>query len=196
MIDRSNGWDAVADSFIAMRSAIGIEIIQDWARQLTRAATIVDVGCGAGDPVSRTLTDEGFTVFGIDASPRLVGEYRRRFPGARVACEAAEDSSYFDRTFDAAVAIGLMFLLPPDTQETVLLRMASAVAPGGRILFSAPRQPYQWIDTLTGRESRSLGSEAYEGIMASAGWRLDTSYADDGGSHYFGFTRDRAPFIA
>ena len=195
-MDRSNGWDAIADSFIAARSSAGVEVIRRWAAQLPPAASVIDVGCGTGDPVTRTLLDAGLQVSGIDASPRLADEFRRRFPACPVACEAAEDSRYFDRTFDAGIAIGLVFLLAADTQETVLRRIASAVDPGGRILFSAPEQSCQWRDTLTGQASISLGTDAYRAIMASAGWQLQTTDRDQGGNHYFSFTGAKAPFIA
>lgn len=196
MIDRSNGWDAIADTFMTMRSAAGVDVVQRWARQLPRTATVVDVGCGSGDPISRTLIDAGFTVFGIDASPRLVGAFRSRFPDHRVACETAEDSAYFDRTFDAAIAIGLVFLLSAKAQQAALVRMASAVGSGGRILFSAPEQPCQWTDTLTGRPSLSLGTQRYARIMAAVGQRLQTTCADGGGNHYLSFAGEDAPFTA
>jgi chemotaxis methyl-accepting protein methylase len=44
-----------------------------------------------------------------------------------VACEAAEDSSYFNRQFDAIISWGLMFLLPEETQEIVIQKMANAL---------------------------------------------------------------------
>jgi cyclopropane fatty-acyl-phospholipid synthase-like methyltransferase len=34
--------------------------------------TVLDLGCGMGEPIARYLTDRGFWVFGIDASPSMV----------------------------------------------------------------------------------------------------------------------------
>jgi cyclopropane fatty-acyl-phospholipid synthase-like methyltransferase len=75
---------------------------------------VLDLGCGHGVPIFAALMDDGFTVYGIDASPTLAAEFRRRFSQAEVACEAVEDSSFFERTFDGIVAVGLMFLLAPE----------------------------------------------------------------------------------
>jgi len=186
--DPSNGWDAIADRFIAARSDIGADVVRDWARSLPGGA-VVDVGCGAGLPVSATLIDAGLQVFGIDASPRLAAAFRQRFPMARIACEAAEESGFFGRRFDGAVAIGLLFLLPAESQRAVIGRVASALNPGGRFLFSAPRQRCAWTDMLTGRPSRSLGLGAYTRILGAAGMRIVATQVDEGENHYIDAAR-------
>ena len=76
------------------------------------------------------------SVSGLDASPTLVAAFREQFPQASVICEAAESSSMFGDHFDAVVAIGLMFLLRPETQEEVIRRVGRALKAGGRFLFA------------------------------------------------------------
>lgn len=190
--DPSRGWNAVATEFIAARSDAGADIVREWARQLPAGGAVVDVGCGSGVPISAVLIDEGFRVFGIDASPVLVDEFRRRFPSTEVACEAAETSALFDRAFDGAVAIGLVFLLPAEAQHEVIGRVARALKPGGRFLFSAPRQVCEWTDSLTGRSSRSLGEDAYRSMLEEVGLRLAGRYVDEGENHYFDAVRASA----
>jgi 2-polyprenyl-3-methyl-5-hydroxy-6-metoxy-1,4-benzoquinol methylase len=148
-------------------------------------STILDIGCGSGVPIAQALVDAGFTVCGIDASPSLIGAFRKRFPDMPAACEAAQDSAFFGRTFDAAIAIGLLFLLSPDDQRLVIQRIADALKPGGRLLFSAPREACEWQDLLTGRRSQSLGEAGYARLLAAAGLRLVGGRADAGGNHYF-----------
>jgi SAM-dependent methyltransferase len=191
-IDPSHGWNAIADEFVAARSDIGAEVVRRWARRLPSGGTVVDVGCGSGAPVSAVLVEEGFKVFGIDASAALVAAFRRRFPSAEVACEAAESSGFFQRRFDGAVAIGLLFLLPADDQREVIDRVARALEPGGRFLFSAPRQPCEWNDSLTGRPSVSLGEEEYRGALERAGLRLAGHHVDEGRNDYFDAVRTSA----
>ena len=78
-----------------------------------------------------------------------------------------------------------MFLLPDDSQRDLLGRMASALKPGGRLLFSAPREVGVWHDLLTGRRSSSLGAEAYRHILAGSGLQLIGDRIDEGGNHYY-----------
>jgi hypothetical protein len=101
--DASNGYESVAAAYVGLRDrAIGGEVVREWARALRTGsrlgalpagASVLDLGCGHGVPISTTLMSEGFRVFGVDASPSLVTEFRRRFPQAllfsspAVACE-------------------------------------------------------------------------------------------------------------
>lgn len=188
--DASNGYDAVANDFIAIRnrSSIGADIVRAWAKAQRPGGDVLDIGCGLGLPVAKTLIEEGLKVFGIDASPRLVAAFRERFPEAQVECAAVEDSQWFNRKFDGVVAWGLMFLLPPDTQERVIRKVSSALVPGGQFLFTAPHQQCKWRDLLTNRESMSLGATAYRALLESAGLEL-IGDAEDEGQNYYYFAR-------
>ena len=185
MTDPTHGWEAVADRFAALRSDIGADIVRRWAQDLPAGGSVVDIGCGTGWPIAVALAGAGLAVSGIDPSPTLLAAFRHALPEAPAACETAEDSGYFGRRFDGAVAIGLLFLLPPTTQATVIDRVAAALRPGGRFLFSAPRIACRWTDTLTGQVSQSLGEEGYRSLLEGAGLRLAGGYEDGGGNHYF-----------
>ncbi|MCT7376863.1 class I SAM-dependent methyltransferase [Chelativorans salis] len=192
-IDRSEGWDGVARQFMAARSAIGATLVRSWARNnLPPSSSIVDVGCGSGVPIAQALIEDGFTVFGIDASPTMIDAFRRRLPEAQSACEAVQDSVFFQRTFDAAVSIGLLFLLSPKDQLEVLHGVAKALRPGGRFLFSAPRETCDWQDMLTGRRSRSLGEEVYERLLEASGLCLVGCHVDEEKNNYYDAAK---PFI-
>ena len=41
------------------------------------AGSVLDVGCGAGDPISRYWSDHGFSVTGIDSSESMIEICRR-----------------------------------------------------------------------------------------------------------------------
>lgn len=189
--DESEGWDAIADRFVAARSGVGAALVRDWAeRHLPPGSTVLDVGCGSGEPIARALIDAGHGVFGVDASPALVAAFEHRFPGVAVACEAAQTSDFFGRCFDGAVAVGLLFLLAADDQQRVIARIAEHLHPGGRFLFSAPRERCEWQDVLTGRASRSLGADGYARILDAAALRLAGTALDEGGNHYFDAVKD------
>ncbi|WP_202845203.1 class I SAM-dependent methyltransferase [Luteimonas saliphila] len=185
--DPSNGYEAVASAFMARRgqSAIGVATVRAWARSLPPRASILDLGCGDGVPISAALLEDGFDLHGIDASPSLVAAFARRFPRAPVACEAVEDSRLFGRTFDGAIAVGLVFLMPGDAQAALIDRVARALAPGGRLLFTAPAQACTWTDILTGAPSRSLGAAVYAALLSGAGLELAAEFRDEGQNHYF-----------
>ncbi len=185
--DGANGYEQYADEFISRRAAstIGVAAVRAWARSLAPGATILDLGCGSGQPITEALYHDGFAVHGIDASPTLVAACRQRFPEMPIACEAVEASRFFERPFDGVLAVGLLFLLTEEAQRTVIRKVAAALTPGGRFLFTAPSQRCEWTDVLTGRESRSLGGEAYVAALADVGLRLLAESEDEGGNHYY-----------
>ena len=183
--DRSNGYEAVASEHIARRHpSIGVSSVRAWARSLSGTA-VLDLGCGHGVPISIALVDDGFAVSGIDASPTMVAAFRHRLPQAPVACEAVEASPFFGRTFDGILAWGLVFLLPVESQRALFGRIASALNPEGRFLFTSPAQPSTWADALTGRQSASLGSEVYRAVLSNAGLAVVREYLDEGGKYYY-----------
>lgn len=170
---------------MAERSVVGAATVRAWRGALPEAASVLDLCCGSGVPISETLLEEGCEVFGVDASPRLVAVFRRRFPQAQVACEPVEESGFFGRKYDGVVAVGLLFLLEPDAQRALVRRVSAALKPGGRFLFTAPLQSVTWKDLMTGRESVSLGDEAYRRAFDDAGLKVVGEYVDEGGNHYY-----------
>ncbi len=185
--DRSSGYEAVADEFAARRRALGIGLgtIQRWARQLPAGATVLDLGCGSGDLIAKELSRLGFSVAGIDASATLIAEFHRQIPEALWACEAVEDSTFFGRKFDAVLAVGLLFLLPEDTQQTVIRKVGDALEVDGSFLFTAPRQACEWADVMTGQRSVSLGARQYEAVLLRTGLVIIENYVDEGENYYF-----------
>lgn len=183
--DPSNGYDAIADQFISVRSDAGHQIVSDWAKSLQQKASVIDIGAGPGEPITSALVENYCTVWALDASPTMVDAFKARFPDIEIACEAAEQSSFFDRTFDGAIAIGLMFLLAETAQRDLIESISKALKPGGRFLFSAPVETGTWEDTLTGNLSRSLGLAAYKRALMDAGFHLMDQFVDEGGSNYY-----------
>lgn len=184
--DHSSGWEAVSNQFIAIRSQVGAALVRDWAKdRLPQSAAILDIGCGSGVPIAQALVGDGYSVWGIDASPSLISAFRFNLPGMPAVCETAQDSSFFNRTFAGVVSIGLIFLLGEDDQRKLLTRVADALEPAGRFLFSAPLEACRWHDTLTGRVSTSLGAAAYATHLISVGLQLDDFRSDEGNNNYY-----------
>jgi 2-polyprenyl-3-methyl-5-hydroxy-6-metoxy-1,4-benzoquinol methylase len=184
--DKSNGYDGAAESFMSTRNPrIGAATVREWSHTLAHDSSILDLGCGHGVPISRMLIREGFTVYGVDASTKMIAAFRKRFPNAHAECSAVEESEFFRRTFDGVVAWGLMFLLPTDVQTIVIRKVARVLNPSGKFLFTSPKEAVTWYDALTGRESISLGAELYQKHLHAAGLNLVGEDFDEGSNHYY-----------
>lgn len=191
-MDRSNGYEAVSQDFLAHRgnpttsmTGIGVKQVQRWARTLPRSSSVIDLGCGPGYPITTILVNEGLQVFGVDAAPSFVAAFQRNLPGTLVICEAVQESRLFDRAFEAALAWGLVFLLKVEEQHRLIQRFAEILAPGGRLLFTSPAKPAIWNDAMTGLASVSLGAEQYRNLLGGVGLSVLEEYEDEGDNHYF-----------
>jgi hypothetical protein len=71
----------------------------------------------------------------------------------------------------------------------VLAKMAKALKPGGRLLFTAPRGAVTWTDSLTGLESRSLSAEEYESLLRELGFDIEPGRMDAGENYYYFATK-------
>ena len=185
-VDSSNGYEELARDFMSRRSpTIGASTVREWARTLTPGSSILELGCGHGVPISQALIQEGLAVYGVDASPTLLAAHRERFPAVQTACESVEDSAFFGRSFDGAIAWGLMFLLPREAQSALIRKVAGALNPGGAFLFTSPREVCTWADAMTRRESVSLGADEYRRILVAEGLTLIGEHRDEGDNHYY-----------
>lgn len=188
-MDKSNGYENIAKRFIEVRgqsaNGTGASSVRNWCLALPQGSLVLDLGCGTGIPISKVLIDAGMIVYGIDASPTLINEFRRNFPNNPVTCEPAENSSFFTCKFDAIISWGLIFLLSKDAQVRVIQKVSDSLRTGGKFLFTAPSQETEWIDAMTKLPSRSLGTEMYKKILSASGLQLFEEFEDEGENHYF-----------
>lgn len=186
----STGYEDVAAEFISGRgsssSGIGVSVVADRSKTLPRSASVLDVGCGTGVPISQVLIESGFEVYGVDASPTIVAAFRARFPNVPVECAAVENSDFFARTFDGVVGWGLFFLLDAEVQRRLIEKIAVVLRSGGRLLFTAPKESGSFPpDIMTGRPQFSLGYEEYRKALDAHGMSLEGTAVDIGGNHYY-----------
>src|SRR3982751_2775946 len=50
---------------------------------LVSAGSVLDCGCGAGEPIARYLNQCGYAVMGIDSSLAMIRMFQARLPGQR-----------------------------------------------------------------------------------------------------------------
>lgn len=94
---------------------------------------IFDVGCGSG-VLARALTDAGFDVLGIDASPAMIELARVHAPDARF--EVATFGNAVLPPCAAIVAMGEVLNYGSLDEVRLFVRnAANALAPGGLLLF-------------------------------------------------------------
>jgi len=96
-------------------------------------ARLLDVGCGLG-ATTAFLTGTGYRVTGVEPSPPLLKEARRRCPGADLLPGSAEALPFADATFDGVFMECVLSLV--GERAAALSEAARVLRPGGRLVVS------------------------------------------------------------
>jgi SAM-dependent methyltransferase len=128
-------YDLIANWYAGDRSPkTGVPEVESLMASLPRSASVLDVGCGTGIPLTRTLLDAGCTVLGVDSSPRMLERFQVNCPDAPFICSPVQPCDFDGRTFDGAIAWGVLFHLEHAEQRKTIAKVAEVLKPGGLFL--------------------------------------------------------------
>jgi len=112
---------------------------RDWLERfcglVPSGGTVLDLGCGAGEPIGRYLMEQGYAITGVDFSEPMLAIARDRLPSARWL-HADMRSLALGESFDGIVAWHSFFHLRPAEQRDVLRRLALHLRPGGALMLT------------------------------------------------------------
>jgi trans-aconitate methyltransferase len=103
---------------------------------LPPCATVLDLGCGSGQPVARYLIDAGASVVGVDSSMQMLALCREQFP-AQQWIHADMRTLALDQQFAAVLAWNSFFHLKPDDQRRMFPIFQRHAAPGALLMFTS-----------------------------------------------------------
>jgi 2-polyprenyl-3-methyl-5-hydroxy-6-metoxy-1,4-benzoquinol methylase len=142
---------------------------------------VLDVGCGVGR-WSSLLAARGAHVTGMDISPTMIAEARRRAAAKGIAercrfvvqdlAQPEANETCAGEQFDLVLGVTvLQHILDPDALRAAVQRMSGHLAPGGRmvLLEAAPARVAKHCDTTV---FRARPRSAYLELFAQAGLEL------------------------
>ncbi|MGW0229993.1 class I SAM-dependent methyltransferase [Actinopolymorpha singaporensis] len=140
-----------------------------WISALTArvpgGGAVLDLGCGCGVPVSRTLSEAGYAVTGVDLSDVQIERARALVPGATFLRADASVVEFPPGSFDAIVSLYALIHIPVDEQPALLARIASWLRPGGWFLATTGHTAW------TGSEENWLGAPMWWSHADAATYR-------------------------
>jgi SAM-dependent methyltransferase len=99
-------------------------------------ASILDTGCGGGEPIAGYFIGSGHTITGVDSSPSLIGLCRTRFPHQNWLVADMRTLSLC-RRFAGVLAWDSFFHLRPDDQRLMFPIFRKHTAPGSALMFTS-----------------------------------------------------------
>ena len=186
-VDVSAAYDRSADNWLATRPS---QLYRTVGRLLDVALAetpdggrALDVGCGAGVPITRELVSRKLSTTGLDFSKELLAIAHREVPGATYVFGDVRTipSSALGEPFDFIVAWDSIFHVPRVDHERVFARLASWLAPRGTLLLSLGGSAGEFTSEMLGQTFWYSGYDPDESLrlIERAGLSVLHSEIDD-----------------
>lgn len=175
------GYDAVAEPYHAWMGArvntTRSEYLDTLYTHLPKNAKVLELGCGAGVPVTQNLVAQGYDVTGVDISSAQVDLGRKHVPEATFIHSDMMSLSFEPGTFDAIVAFYSIFHLPKDEQGQMIGKISGWLKNGGWALFNlhfdeGDTSRENWIKPGVTMFSSGLGVEGNKEMLRKDGAAL------------------------
>jgi SAM-dependent methyltransferase len=153
----------------------------DRFRELMPAgASVLDLGCGMGEPMARYLIEQGHAVTGVDGAPSLIRLCEARFPDHRWS---VADMRHLDLgvQFDGILAWNSFFHLTAEDQRAMFAIFRAHAAPGAALMFTSGPAHGEAIGSYRGEPlyHASLDADAYAALLGAHGFEVVAHTAED-----------------
>jgi SAM-dependent methyltransferase len=128
--------------------------LSDLKARLPASGRVLDLGCGCGVPVARSLSAAGHDVTGVAISEVQIERARCLVPGASFIQADATQLDFPPGSFDAVVCLYALIHMPLGEQPRLLDRVAGWLRPSGWLLATVGQAAW------TGTEDRWLQGPA------------------------------------
>jgi SAM-dependent methyltransferase len=142
--------------------------------------SVLDIGCGMGEPIARHLIERGTTVTGIDSSQPLIALCRERFPQHDWQVADMRELA-LGRRFGGLIAWDSVFHLKPDDQRRMFPLFRSHAAHGATLLFTSGPHHGEAIGSFEGEPlyHASLDPAEYRRLLGENGFSVVDHVVED-----------------
>lgn len=135
--------------------------------------SVLDLGCGSGEPIARYMIEQGRAVTGVDASPGGISLCRQRFPD-HTWTVADMRTLDLGRRFDGLIAWHSSFHLSRPDQRALFRVFADHLRPGGVLMFTSGDTDDERIGQWRGEPlyHASLSPQAYRRCLETGGFEV------------------------
>jgi cyclopropane fatty-acyl-phospholipid synthase-like methyltransferase len=147
-------------------------------------STILDVGCGAGEPIDSFLVSKGMAITGIDISEAQIQLAQSNVPEADYEVKDMSELSDGEYQVDAVVSFYAIFHTPREKHLDLLKKLRSFLKPSGYLLITMGASDWE------GKEDNFCGAKMYWShygeaknidLVSEAGFEVTKSEIDRSG---------------
>ncbi len=151
-----------------------------FADSIPHGARVLDLGCGAGEPIAAWLIGEGLSLTGVDFSEAMLDIARKRWPKGDWR-KGDMRTLELDARFQGIIAWNSFFHLTRDEQRACLSRLANHLEPGGVLMVTVGPEDGVATGTVEGDivYHASLSAAEYAAKLEDCGLRLTAYMAED-----------------
>ena len=173
-----------ADAWVSARLREGNLYERAWLDRfcglIPPSGSVLDLGCGAGAPIARYLSERGCSITGVDSSPAMVSMFQSRLPHDQ-ALVADMRTLSLDQVFHGILAWDSFFHLNHDDQRRMFPIFRAHAAPRASLMFTSGPAHGEVIGRLEGEPlyHASLNAAEYTGLLDDEGFDVVSTLAED-----------------
>ncbi len=154
--------------------------LDHFANTLPQSGSILDLGCGAGEPVSQYLIAHGFQITGIDFSQPMIDLAVTRFPEQTWLAQDMRSLKLAQR-FDGIISWDGFFHLSQSEQRLFLGKLPSLLNNSATLLFTIGTGDGEVTGTVAGQTvyHASLEPDEYQDILIEHGFKQIETVLED-----------------
>jgi len=147
---------------------------------LPSGGSVLDCGCGGGEPIARYLGECRYAVLGIDSSIAMVRMFQTRLPGQRAMLSDMRILR-LEETFHGILAWDSFFHLNPSDQRKMFSIFRLHAAPGAALMFTSGPSHGEVVGELEGEPlyHASLDASDYQRLLEEQGFAVVDHQTED-----------------
>jgi ubiquinone/menaquinone biosynthesis C-methylase UbiE len=104
--------------------------------------SLLDLGCGSGEPIARYFTDQSWSVVGVDFSQKMIELASKYVPEMQTIHADISKVDFESNLFNAITASYSLFHIPASKHVDLFKKIHQWLLPNGKLLFTYATKEY------------------------------------------------------
>lgn len=137
-------YDAFAQTYEENRGVFDMSEVLDlfYSKLVIEHGSLLDLGCGAGEPVARYFIERGWSVSGVDFSEKMIELASKYAPEMQTFHADISKINFEPGLFHAITASYSLFHVPANKHVDLFLKIYKWLHPNGKALFTYATKEY------------------------------------------------------